>query len=262
MNSKMIEYANKITSDNLIALFNNEIKVLSIKDYYEYSNGDEICERINNCAKISYTYEENVVSHIGNSSYEIDLNENAFEAYYRNVEKNYTTLDGIFRPKLPPHIYFNNDLKSIWAPGVTLEEMHEKKKMFAGILRIIHKGSAIHAHHDLIISSNPKALNGHEVLAQVGMNYFLQTPKEGGELLVWDQQLGADEFIKKARGDFCIPIEEMPLPDLKLKPEKGMLELVNTSNLHAINTSVDLDRIAFSYFIAYRGRYKPLTFWS
>lgn len=257
----MIKSTDTLTYEALKSLFNNEIMALLVNDYLHYPHINELCKTIKQQDTSSYAYEHNIVSHIGNSSYEIDNDKERSEYYYKNVDKNYAIQKEIFAPFPIPLEYIQKDINKIWEPGLELENLHGKK-MFAGMIRIIHKGSAIHAHQDLVGWSNPDAIGIEDIMGQYGLNYFLQTPEEGGELLLWNKHLTQAEFYNKSKGNFCIPINELPKPDIKIKPRSGLLVILNARNLHAIETSIDNDRIAYSCFIAYRDFNKPLTYWT
>lgn len=257
----MIGFYKTLTLNGLRSLFNNEILILVVTHQKSYRQIDRICSVIKEKFSSSYEYAGNVVSHIGTSSYEIDHSKERLSSYYDNVKKNNLMMSEIFSPDQTPMSWLEDDINHIWDPGIKLESLHGKE-MFAGIIRIIHQGSAIHAHQDLVGWSNPKAKNAQDIQGQFGVNYFLQVPKEGGRLLLWNMHLDKKEFHAQSEGDFCIPISKLPPPDFIVKPENGMLILLNSTKLHAIETSIDGDRIASSCFIAYRGEDQPLTYWT
>lgn len=257
----MVEYLDKLTRESLLALFNNEILVLAVYNYINYDNLLDVCQKVQGQSSSSYAYEDNVVSHIGTSSYEIDNDSTRLDNYYKSVEENNLKMKNLFSPALPPVDFFQQDLARIWFPGMKLENLHGEK-MFAGIIRTIYRGSAIHAHQDLVSWSNPHAKGTADIIGQFGMNYFLQAPDQGGELLIWNKHLSREEFYEKSKGDFCIHVSQLPPPDLKVKPKVGMLTLLNAHNLHAVEPSLDNDRIAASCFVAYRGENKPLSYWT
>lgn len=257
----MIKYSDVLSLNDLMSLFNREILVYAVKNYHRYDNLEAICDYFLNQKTSSYEYEKNIVSHIGNSSYEIDNDPESSERYYNHVEENYRIMQQVFSPAMTPIDYIHQHFNQIWQPGFRIENFHHKK-MFAGLVRVIHQGSAIHAHQDLVAWSNPKAVGIEDIKCQFGMNYFLKVPKEGGRLFLWNKHINQEEFYQRARGNFCIPISELPPPDISIKPEVGMLILLNSQHLHAIEASVDASRIASSCFIAYRGEDKPLTYWT
>jgi hypothetical protein len=257
----MIKYDDYLSLAGLQSLFNHEVLAYVVKNYYHYENISHLCNAFSSNLSSSYEYDENKVSHIGKSSYEIDNREEDMEAYYSQVDKHYQMMQQLFYPDQTPIEKVNEDLSHIWSPGINLEQLHDKK-MFAGVIRVIHKGSAIHAHQDLVSWSNPKAKTIHDIQGQFGMNYFMQVPQNGGKLLMWNISYDKPTFDKKAEGLFCIPIHHLPPPDIMIKPEAGMLVFLNTHYLHAIEKSIDSDRIASSCFIAYRGKSKALTYWT
>lgn len=252
----------ELNLDLIKKLINRDILVACIHNYKHYPNLDIINNILEDTKEdSSYTFQNNVVSHIGLSSYEIDMDKERFKKYYNGVSENDALIDSLFSPEINPVKQFIKDLNKIWPQGACLDRFH-KKDMFAGIIRTIHKGSMIHAHQDLVSWSNPNADNIDSVTHQFGLNYFLKVPNEGGHLLVWDKSLEKTEFDRQAKGGFCIPIEELPPPDIKVKPRVGMLTLLNTHCLHAIERNYDADRIAMSCFLSYRTDDEPLKLWS
>jgi hypothetical protein len=115
---------------------------------------------------------------------------------------------------------------------------------------------------DNVVWSNPKSLVGTQILGQLGMNFFLQVPKKVGDLFVWDYEPSYDEFHTLSEGNFYIPIDKLPPPTVRVKPEKNMLVILNARKLHAIEPTIDRDRIAVSCFLGFYTNTKPLTFWS
>lgn len=257
----MIRYDKTLTLAGLNQLFNNEILILCISHYLQLDNLSDILLKIENEEKSSYHYQTNKVSHIGQSSYEIDTDPSRYQHYYANVNKNMNRLHELFAPSPSPIEMLNHDFMRLWRPGLKIDSFHQKK-MFAGVIRIIHQGSAIHAHQDHIKWSNPKADNTDDMMGQYGINYFLKTPKESGALMMWNKEYAKEDFFSLSKQDFCIPIENLPKPDCLLKPEVGMLTILNARKLHAIDYCRDSERIALSCFLAYRGQNKPLSIWS
>lgn len=257
----MIEYTESVNYNSLMRLFNQEVLVLCVKDFIHYPKMDVILQQAYSSIAGSYFYEHNKVSHIGNSSYDIDNYPDKFGQYYAAVEKNFLLMQSLFSPSPTPLDYFKKATNQAWSHGVEVASIHQKK-MFAGIIRIIHQGSAIHAHQDRLKTSNPNAQGLDIIQGQFGMNYYMRVPKQGGALYLWDKILSEEEFNKQSEGDFCIPIHKLPPADVVLQPEEGMLSLINANRLHAISTSVTSDRVGLSCFLAYRGQDKPLSIWS
>lgn len=250
-----------LDKDTLMSLFSGDILFLSVESFKHYPDFDSIIKRVAGYEMSSYSYDGSTVSHLGVSSYEIDENPSQLEKYYDTAEENIQRLREVFWPELDPILLFKNMLVSIWEPGVNYIDLHGKKT-FAGIIRSIHKGSRIHAHQDLLAWSNPFAKNAHDLQGQFGMNFFIQVPKRGGHLMMWKESLGKEEFYEASKGDFCIHLDNMRKPDIYFQPKQGMLTLLNSRYLHAIEAPEDQDRIAVSCFLGYLGKDKPLLIWS
>lgn len=261
ISNHLVGYSDKIEPEALQALFNEEILVLCVNNFINYPNENDIYARIYQSQKGSYEYQSNVVSHIGQSSYEIDDDTERYQTYYQNVVKNAKNLMQIFSPNKTPVEFFLEKIEQIWPAGIQIDKIHSQE-MFAGIIRIIHQGSTIHAHQDLIEWSNKKAVNKCDMVRQFGVNYFIRVPEVGGELCMWNKELSYEEFHQASEGIFCIPINKMPTPDIVVKPAKCMLTFLNSKKLHAIQASQSCDRIALSFFLGYKGNANALSIWS
>jgi hypothetical protein len=261
LDQELVSLNKALTKSALLSLFSGKTLAITVDSFKSYQNFNEINQEILQCKTSSYTYDGSVVSHVGVSSYGIDDDPKQFEKYYQNVDTSIAQLQSIFKPSLDPIKIFKAALESIWDHGVAYINLHDKKT-FSGIIRIIHGGSMIHAHQDFLSWSNPGAKNTDLIIAQCGMNYFTQVPNEGGCLIMWKKSLSREEFFKASKGDFCIHLDNMPNPDISIKPKQGMLALINANYLHAIQMPIDKDRIAVSCFVGYQGDKQPLLLWS
>lgn len=132
------------------------------------------------------------------------------------------------------------------------------------IARRIVGGSA-EPHDDDIAKELPKDLVASSVRIQLGVNLYIEIPREGGELEGWHRRLTRDEYDALRNEDpklsYGIRRDLIGRPNWVVKPSAGDIVIFNNNELHAICKSNGA-RTTWGFFLGYRGDNKPLMIWS
>lgn len=263
--SKGHEYVVRTTRANLTAehirlLAKNEIRVIQVESFAS----KKTCEIIANGAiELGYKPYINVdsVRRIGMAYYETEHEEHLIREYFASaatcLEKMRRACDPVGSPMDTARCL----LDEVWPAGANLQTLFGKK-MFVGLSRLVEPNTTFLAHHDIFADDAPGMAESESVISQFGANVYVQMPDRGGELLMWHRNMTIAEFDEKRKGQYGISIDDLPEPDVVLKPNTGDLLIFDAHKLHAVASPKDRQRLALSFFIAYRGDDKPLTYWS
>ena len=242
-------------------LVTGEINLIIVKNYYSNAACNFACSKIYKSGKIHNYINASNVKKIGMAFFESQNSLDSFRKYYDSVEKNNAMMQDFFSPFTPPIDSLMAQINRIWEPGIRLENLHGKK-MFSGLLRFVDKDAEIMPHVDVLSHDIQKSFIAKSLQGQFAANIYLDVPKFGGELQIWDTGISINELNAiKEKDDYFVSREKLGPPAFTFKPCVGDLVIFNSRNFHAVAKCKE-KRAAMSTFIGYRGEYQPLTFWS
>ncbi|WP_068317395.1 2OG-Fe(II) oxygenase [Polycladidibacter hongkongensis] len=201
------------------------------------------------------------VRKIGMAFYETELKADLLDAYFDLAEKNRQEFRRACEPYGSPLDSLRAILDDIWPAGAGLQTMFGRK-MFVGLSRMVEPNTTFLAHHDIFAEDAPGIEEAESLTAQFAANIYFSVPQKGGELLMWHRNLTTSEFDEQRKGKYGISIEDLPAPDVIVKPNTGDLLLFDSRKIHAVASPQDSPRRAVSFFVGYRGEDNPLTYWS
>jgi hypothetical protein len=249
-----------LSADHLRQLAKNEIRIIQVQSFVS----TKTCEIISNGAiELGYKPYINVekVRRIGMAYYETEHEETLINQYFATARKCQEQLRAACDPVGSPMDTVRCLLDEVWPAGANLQTLFGKK-MFVGLSRMVEPDTTFLAHHDIFADDAPGMQESEFVISQFGANVYIQMPNRGGELLMWHKNMTIAEFDEKRKGEYGINIKDLPPPDVVLKPNTGDLLIFDAHKLHAVASPQDKDRLALSFFVAYRGDDMPLTYWS
>lgn len=249
-----------LKSDHINALASGEIMVIQVPLF----TNERSCEWISQGqASLGFEPYINVseVRKIGMAFYETELKPELIEKYFRVSRDHLNDFRKSCEPYGSPLDTIRGILDEIWPAGANLQAIFGRK-MFVGLSRMVEPNTTFLAHHDIFAEDAPGIEEAESLTAQFAANIYFQVPKFGGELLMWHRNMSSEEFDRKRNGKYGIEIEELPMPDVVVKPGRGDLLIFDSRKIHAVASPQDASRIAVSFFIGYRGNDKPLTYWS
>jgi hypothetical protein len=250
----------KITAEHIRLLAKNEIRIIQLESFVS----KKTCEIISSGATdLGYKPYINVesVRRIGMAYYETEHKEELINEYFARAANCLEQMRKACEPAGSPMDTARCMLDEVWPAGANLQTLFGKK-MFIGLSRMVEPNTTFLAHHDIFVDDAPGMEESESVISQFGANVYVQMPERGGELLMWHRNMSIAEFDEKRNGQYGISINDLPEPDVVLKPNTGDLLIFDAHKLHAVASPKDRSRLALSFFIAYRGDDRPLTYWS
>lgn len=257
--TKVVRKEKELRYRDLVDLFTDKILALCIPGYTE----KKICSKISSkLLRFDIKDYSNApgIGRIGMAYYEV-MNPEEKKRYYEQANKNINELRGQCFPYLSPIDKFRLELQELWPSGAHIQNLGHGN-MFVGLSRAIEKDKDILPHEDVLKRDDNSSEECRNIISQIAMNVYLQMPKIGGELELWNQECSDEEFEKLREGSYGILRTKLPAPSVRIKPETGELILFKSSRLHAVLPVKGDKRLSISCFLAFRGLNKPLTVWS
>jgi hypothetical protein len=252
--------SHRLTLDALLRLVRHDSLVLRIPGFIDA----ETCKRVGEgLQREGYNDYLNApsVGRIGMSYFETARNPDIVALYFKTAIDNIHRLRRACAPYQCPIDVFRCVADETWPGGAHLQELYGQK-MFVGLSRNMSPGTPLLAHHDLFARHAPDAPEANNLLMQMAVNVYITVPEEGGELLIWRNEISDTEFIERREGKYGMALEPLGPADLVVKPMVGDLILFNARKLHAVAPGGGCDRLTVSCFLGYRGDAHPLTVWS
>jgi|SRR5581483_11359076 len=253
--------ATELLASDVLDLVEGRCSAIRIKHYYPDEECREVLRRIlgsvdpkrESPSKIYLTNVTPFYNTIGNAA--------AQKLYFENSLNAVRALRHLCSPLLSPVDAVRLDLEEMWPEGCDLMKMNGQN-MFFGITRIWQTGSEGLPHQDLLQRELDDAVVG-GLQGQMGLNIYLETADEGGELEVWDYYVSEDQMRSQGvMGSYGYNRATLPEPACVLKPERGDLILINTVHVHAIAKIHRGRRTTLSGFVGFWGRDEKLTLWT
>lgn len=165
-------------------------------------------------------------------------------------------------PYISPIDLIRLQIDEIWPCGAYLMHIDQQAMLF-GLTRLWPIGYEALPHQDMFFRELPSNIKAKTQISQLGINIYLKTPDEGGELVLWDYAF-SDEYCTKnnVSGSYGFKRSELPDSFLRIKPKDGDLIIINTFKVHAVNKVLSGTRVTLSGFIGYWGIDHPLKMWS
>lgn len=254
-----VKTASSLQLSDVTALLRHQIFALRVPNYTSPDICSSLSEKLLRGRVQEYSNAPGI-GRVGIAYYEV-MNSEERQNYYRDALPNMQSLRELCHPYLSPIDKFRLELQDLWSKGAHLQNLGYGN-MFAGLSRAIEADKDILPHEDVLRRDYNSGKEGRNILAQVAMNVYLQLPKIGGELELWNRSCSDEEF-DRLRGDFYgIQRAKLPAANLSIKPLIGELVLFHSTRLHAVKPVKGDSRVSISCFFAYRGDHRPLTIWS
>ena len=277
-----IKISQKLKSNDLIDLLNGKYLALRVPNYYPDREAKKISqELIKERTLERYKRAPDVgVQRTGITFFETSCSVEMLKRYYEQAQVSIQSLRQTCFPHLSPLDKLRLELQEIWVPGAHIENVHNQT-MLAGIGRVFEDNFELPPHQDIFARDIsdigiPPAYPFDNFITQLSANIYLQTPKSGGELEIWelkpsistgeairDKRLGGvPQRDRKYKYEGIVDRNSLPSATLKIKPKVGELILFDSGRIHSVRPCQDGPRVSMSMFIGYRSRKKPLTYWS
>lgn len=253
-----------LTYDSLMLLILGEILAIKIPNYYNKLQCDLLSQLINQ--KMS------AQSNASGNIYESDME--SFWNTIDNVEikKQYfnKAVTSIREWRNATYFTYPSDkirleIDEIWPTGANLMRIDTMPMLF-GIIRRWREGFEALPHQDILNREITTHAETSTQMSQLGVNVYLNSAEEGGELELWNYSVQDSEYEKFVEGgvknSYGFDRAKIPAAALNIKPNIGDLILINTTNVHAIKKVIKGQRLTVSGFVGCFGLDKPLKLWS
>lgn len=261
--AQLVRIKEELTLEDLLALCNREILLLRVPGYLDAKECRVLSGKIMREALPSrYSMAQDLdVFRTGCTLFETQFNSDLKEEYFEGVLKRQKELRDVCDPLQNPNDMVQARLNQIWPAGAGVEELFSRECGF-GTCRVFLNGQRLPPHIDFLpkdVKDYPEELYPE---CQLAANVYICNPREGGELNCWGRSVPIDELagIQSGVYDF-IRDDLLPEPDAFFKPRDGDLILIRASDIHSVSPFQGGNRMAFSFFINYRGRDLPLRYY-
>ncbi|MCE7082625.1 2OG-Fe(II) oxygenase [Streptomyces sp. ST2-7A] len=242
-------------------LFDLKYVAVRVPEFYDatYSKSlaDLLYQEIDDSAG-SGIYESNI-----DSFWNVTKNAERQERYFNSTLPLQHRLRRLSAPHPSPIDLLRVTLDENWPGGSTFMSMTSRKMPF-GITRLWRTGSEGLPHQDVLHREFDDPMTN-AIVGQLGVNIYLDTAEEGGELETWDHVISDEEYSGisgQYPGSYGYPRDMLPDNSVLISPQPGDLVLVNTACVHAIRTITAGRRITLSGFVGNLGPDLPLRCWS
>ena len=247
----------------LADLFNGEVLAILVPKFYDAQYCKNLAaslyDSIDNESVSGGIYESDI------DSYWNVMNDPARrERYFAMALPSQERLRGLSAPHPSPIDLLRLALDEAWPGGATMMTMGGRKMPF-GITRLWRTGSEGLPHQDALWREVGRRDEAGRLTGQLGVNVYLDTADEGGELETWDRVITDEEYEPlrdEFPGSYGYPREMLPAESLLITPRVGDLVLINTMRVHAIREITRGQRMTISGFVGSSGSGAPLGCWS
>jgi hypothetical protein len=247
---------------HLHSIAENADHILWVKGYIERQLCLDIAEKIKIHIQQSHTSGSAIYATDALPFYNALENDEKYAMYFSTSLSYMHEMRRVCFPLLSPADKVRLDLDEIWPYGAGVMDLNGRKMVF-GIARLWLPGSEGLPHQDVLHRELPTESKTRSVKRQFGLNIYLTTPDQGGELEVWDRVI--DDALWQSLGvpgSYGYSRDILPENSEVIRPEAGDLLIINTEYVHAIRPLARGDRITISGFMAYFGEARPLELWS
>jgi hypothetical protein len=260
LQSDVLEAPNGLDLDSLRALIERKALILRVPRFAT----PELCQALaRKIQKVGYDDYLNApsVGRIGMSFFETGGKDEMIDHYFDTALDNIRILRNGCAPYLSPIDVMRCVLDEVWPAGAHIQSL-SGRKMFVGLSRNMRPGAPLLAHHDMFSRLAPNDVEANDLVHQFAANVYVDMPEEGGELLMWKNEISDAEFLERRGDKYAMELDTLGEADIVVKPQVGDLILFNARKLHAVAAGSGRDRLTFSSFVGYRSADRPLTFWS
>lgn len=240
----------QLKADHIRALAHNNIRIIQVQSFVSRTAAGIISDGALGLGYKPYTNVDKV-RRIGMAYYETEHEEALIEQYFSTARSCLEQLRAACDPVGSPMDTVRCLLDEVWPAGANLQALFGRK-MFVGLSRMVEPDTTFLAHHDIFADDAPGMPESESVISQFGANVYVQMPEKGGELLMWHRNMSISEFDEMRAGEYGIHIDDLPPPDVVLKPGVGDLLIFDAHKLHAVASPKEKARLALSFFVAYQ----------
>lgn len=249
-----------LTRENFIALLNNEIPAIRIKNFATPAECATFSESVKN-GNIKYYNVAKRIGYIGQAQYEYRWGRPKSD-YFEAVRHANVDLRNVLSSTFDAVQRLMGTLRKVYSDPIEIAKEPGMGDYFAGVIRLAGEGVDLHA--DFAPFNTPE-YTIKNIDAQLGWNFFSEETGEGGNTTIhnapWSPLVTAGE-IPKSYGLDREVVEGAPT--FTYSPTVGDVVIFNTRNPHEISAGTPApgkDRVSIGSFIG-RMPDRSLVLWS
>ncbi len=253
----------QVTLDDLRGLIDGSLLAVRVPGWYTPRQSQQLCRQLLRHPAFSrYSVAPDVgVQRVGYSYFETLGDEERLEHYFDSAVPTIHEIRRVCAPMLIPVDRLRLELDECWPGGAGLAALGGQK-MFVGTSRLFEDGHALPPHQDILSRETDDEV-ARDLLAQLTANIYLRTPRDGGELEMWDLIPDDEQAAELYTGDYdFLDATKLPPSAALLRPGVGELVLMLSSRIHAVRPSMGGPRVSMSCFIGSTGEDQRLILWN
>lgn len=238
----------ELTSENLVALLNNEIAAIRIKGFATPKECSDFADAAKH-GNVKYYSVARKIGYIGQAQYEYRWNPDK-SLYFKAVEEANRDLKAVVEKTFDPVARFIQHLARVYPEPVTVAEEPGLGKYYAGIIRLASQGVDLHVDYAPFNTLDYAIKN---IDAQLGWNFFAEEPGAGGATTIynnpWNPEMKPGEIPQSYGLDKSLT---EGVPSLTYEPTAGDIVIFNTRNPHEISAGAEgavRDRVSIGSFV-------------
>ncbi len=268
----LVKISQSLELPDLLDLLHGKILALRIPNYYPQKESEQISQKLIQQKSLErYERAPDIgVQRTAITFFETNGSLEKLQDYYDRAGVSIASLRQALFPIISPLDKLKLHLQEMWLAGAHIENVHHRT-MLAGIGRVFEDNFELPPHQDILArdiqdAPIPPVCCFEDLITQLSINIYLRIPEVGGELEIWNFKPSNTEQEKIRDAEFqyegIIDRNTLPAATTSIKPQAGELILFDSGNIHAVQPCKNGPRVSMSMFIGYRGKDKPLTYWS
>jgi 2OG-Fe(II) oxygenase superfamily len=254
-----LRIADRPSAQDILDIAEGRIMAVLISNYCERIIAELAASRIiKDSAKKLRKYDEANIKYRNEPFFDSNNNPQKREKYFQTAFEKAGDFREIFHPYSSPVDKLRLELDEVWDYGANVLRLGGRL-MSPAVIRVFRNGGDALPHQDDLGEDAPFELDAQKFNCQLTALTYIKMPKIGGEVKLWDRRFSQAEYNQRRfENSYGLDIKLLPEPDLIIKPSQGDLLIFNASKVHAVNPTLEGERITISSFIGFGGRFMSL----
>lgn len=236
--------------DGLRAVVSGDQLAARIPNYYPAELASEMANRLREHKDFNHYTNAPDIGKLGSPFYDTVGDAELELAYWRDAASWNRTVRSVFAPSMSPIDRVHVELDESWPGGLHLLRNSNGEPAFAGLARVFGDGAQALPHVDRLEWDAPPHRVDIVPKKQIAMNVYLEMPRQGGELVIWNYKPNRHEHERlRIPGSYGLDRAKLPEPAHVITPSVGELIVFDAQNVHAVQPSWRTPRVTVSFFI-------------
>jgi hypothetical protein len=189
------------------------------------------------------------ISKLGTPFFDAVVTPEKLQEYWTNASNWAEVVRACMMPSIAPTELLRLVLDERLPGGARLLRNAIGSAAFAGLYRAFERDGA-HPHVDRLERDDDGSSFRFVPTCQLAANIYLQLPRSGGELEIWDFKPSVADYERmRIPNSYGLDRAALQLPTITLAPLPGELILFDAQNIHAVRGSSGRARVTASMFV-------------